>query len=352
MIPEIRFWRVMRKPLGILLLSLLGLVAAFGVVHLTLDIAWASKVEKGISVLGIDLGAMNAEEARRTLEEQLDFARLESDIVMEFDGQSWNLPLARIDGYVDLDAMVDAALAAGRAEPFYARWLDRSLARGADRDLGIIYHYDEAKFHLFMEELQAAIDHEPVDAEIKLEAGVLVNHSAQDGWLLDREAATEEILAAFSYDDHRAVLPIAVTPPQVHNDQIGKVIVVNLATHRLTLYSDMEVEKEYPIACGTASWPTPKGTWKVTSKQKNPTWSNPGSSWAVDMPPFIPPGPGNPLGTRAIGTSAPGVFIHGTYNSWSIGTSASHGCIRMYIKDSEDIFERVEVGIPVLIWAG
>jgi L,D-transpeptidase ErfK/SrfK len=68
------------------------------------------------------------------------------------------------------------------------------------------------------------------------------------------------------------------------------------------------------------------------------------------MPPSIPPGPGNPLGTKALQTSASRVFIHGTYSDWSIGYSVSHGCIRMHIRDSEDLYPRVPIGTPVLIF--
>jgi lipoprotein-anchoring transpeptidase ErfK/SrfK len=63
----------------------------------------------------------------------------------------------------------------------------------------------------------------------------------------------------------------------------------------------------------------------------------------------IAPGPGNPLGTRAIYLNAPGIRIHGTYSTSSIGTYASHGCIRMYIEDSEELFELVDMGARVII---
>jgi lipoprotein-anchoring transpeptidase ErfK/SrfK len=335
-----------------MLIALMGVVLAFGLVHAVLDVVWGGQIEKGVTVLGIDVGAMSEEEARTKLQEELDFPQLESDIVMEFDGSTWNLPLSDIAGYLDLDAMIEAAHDANKSVLFYDRWFRRTLALGMTRDIGPIYNYDEDLFATFMDELEQTINRQPVNAEIMLNSGELVSHNATDGWLLDREAANTEVLAAFGRPDHAAELPIAVTPPQVHDDQIGQVIVVNTRTHRLTLYNNMQVEREYPIACGSAAYPTPKGTWKVVSKQKNPTWVNPGTPWASTMPPYIPPGPGNPLGTRAIQTSASGVFIHGTYNSGSIGYSVSHGCIRMLIKDSEALFEIVEVGIPVLIWAG
>src|SRR5207253_10236621 len=73
------------------------------------------------------------------------------------------------------------------------------------------------------------------------------------------------------------------------------------------------------------------------------------TTWGKNEPAMIPPGPDNPLGTRALDLSAPGIRIHGTPDDASIGTHASHGCIRMHIPDSEDLFGRVDIGTPVII---
>jgi len=92
------------------------------------------------------------------------------------------------------------------------------------------------------------------------------------------------------------------------------------------------------------------GKFEVINKQLNPWWYPPASDWAKDSQP-IPPGPGNPLGTRWMGLSAPGVGIHGTDDPASIGYSVSHGCIRMQIPDAERLFTMVSVGMGVYIHA-
>ena len=125
-------------------------------------------------------------------------------------------------------------------------------------------------------------------------------------------------------------------------------IVVDLGDLKLYLYRDGKLVKSYSVATGQSAFPTPTGSYVVTSKVMNPTWYPPNSDWAKDAKP-IPPGIENPLGTRWIGTSAPGVGIHGTPDDSSIGTYASHGCIRMHIWDVEDLFERVVIGLPVII---
>jgi lipoprotein-anchoring transpeptidase ErfK/SrfK len=125
-------------------------------------------------------------------------------------------------------------------------------------------------------------------------------------------------------------------------------IVVDLGDLKLYLYRDGNLIKSYSVATGSSTYPTPTGSYVVTSKIMNPTWFPPNSDWAKDAEP-IPPGVANPLGTRWIGTSAPGVGIHGTPDDSSIGSYASHGCIRMHIWEVEQLFEYVVIGMPVII---
>jgi lipoprotein-anchoring transpeptidase ErfK/SrfK len=125
-------------------------------------------------------------------------------------------------------------------------------------------------------------------------------------------------------------------------------IVVDQSECKLYFFSRGKLQKTYPVAVGQPAWPTPNGDWEVVVMAKDPTWIPPDSPWAKGLEP-VPPGAGNPLGTRWIGLSASGVGIHGTPASYSIGSRASHGCIRMYIADVEELYEYVEVGMPVII---
>jgi L,D-transpeptidase ErfK/SrfK len=103
--------------------------------------------------------------------------------------------------------------------------------------------------------------------------------------------------------------------------------------------------KGYPVAAGSAQYPTPQGEWTIWQKVENPTWVNPDpEGWGASLPASIGPGPGNPLGTRALYLDAPGIRIHGTSASYSIGSYASHGCIRMLMSDVEELYELVPVG--------
>ena len=96
--------------------------------------------------------------------------------------------------------------------------------------------------------------------------------------------------------------------------------------------------------------PDALGRFTIQVMWRNPWWYPPNSRWARGQKP-IPPGPNNPLGTRWMGLSSPGVGIHGTPNSASIGYSVSHGCIRMHISEAEWLFNTVDVGTTVFIVA-
>jgi L,D-transpeptidase ErfK/SrfK len=143
---------------------------------------------------------------------------------------------------------------------------------------------------------------------------------------------------------------VKVVVPEMSTGALGETIVVDVSDTMLTLLDGLKVQKEYPVATAAPGYVTPVGMWKVVNKTENPTWYNPApDGWGAGEPLVIPPGPGNPLGTRALYLNAPGIRIHGTYSSSSIGTHASHGCIRMYISDSEELYPLVPVGTRVII---
>ena len=146
------------------------------------------------------------------------------------------------------------------------------------------------------------------------------------------------------------VLQAKFKQPSVTPSTIGPVIVIRRGDNKLTLYSGMKVVRTFTVATGQAIYPTPLGKFSIVVKWKDPWWYPPSSPWAAGEKP-VPPGPGNPLGTRWMGLSAPGVGIHGTPADGSIGYSLSHGCIRMHIPQAEWLFNHVNVGTPVYIVA-
>ena len=118
-----------------------------------------------------------------------------------------------------------------------------------------------------------------------------------------------------------------------------RVIVVSLEDRKLALVEDGQVKKVYSVAVGKPSTPSPVGTFTIERRAVNPTYHHGGKT--------IPPGPGNPVGTRWMGLSIHGYGIHGTNEPKSIGKAASHGCIRMARADLEEFYQLVAVGDTV-----
>jgi lipoprotein-anchoring transpeptidase ErfK/SrfK len=125
-------------------------------------------------------------------------------------------------------------------------------------------------------------------------------------------------------------------------------LVVNLSQRKVRLIRHGRVIRTYPIAIGQPAYPTPTGEYEINDKQKDPVWYPPDSPWAAELS-SIPAGPGNPLGTRWIGTTAPAIGLHGTYADSSVGQAASHGCMRMHIPDVEALYDQVTVGMKISI---
>ena len=143
-------------------------------------------------------------------------------------------------------------------------------------------------------------------------------------------------------------LAFDVLRPKVFKVKVRNAIVILRESKNLRFFVNDRFQRSFPIATGQSAYPTPIGSFEIATLQRDPWWYPPPSPWAEDAEP-VPPGPGNPLGTRWMGLDEPYVGIHGTPDAASIGYSASHGCIRMRIPDAEWLFRHVKVGTPVFI---
>jgi lipoprotein-anchoring transpeptidase ErfK/SrfK len=170
----------------------------------------------------------------------------------------------------------------------------------------------------------------------------------ETGRAIRQRPAVRAIVAALR--SHRRALRVRAVrvEPTMTRARYGPIIVIRRESKVLNLFRGMRLWKRLGVATGQSSYPTPLGRFQIVTMQRHPWWYPPNSDWARGEKP-VPPGPGNPLGTRWMGLSAPGVGIHGTPDSASIGYSASHGCIRMRIPEAEWLFGRVRVGTPVFI---
>ena len=208
----------------------------------------------------------------------------------------------------------------------------------------------ETRLQSAVHRLEKRLGRDPIDAKLHLEKLAPVIVPSEPGRALRPEQTLRELrLALRTHRRDPIALGFRETPAKVNEDTFVHTIVIRRETRKLFLYNGTKLKRVFRVATGQSSYPTPIGRFEIVDKQRNPWWYPPaGSAWAEGAEP-VPPGPGNPLGTRWMGISAPYVGIHGTPDAYSIGYSASHGCVRMLIPEVEWLFQRVDVGTPVFI---
>jgi lipoprotein-anchoring transpeptidase ErfK/SrfK len=201
----------------------------------------------------------------------------------------------------------------------------------------------------FVAKLANRFNRKPVASRLLLRNSKPYVTPSVDGRTIEQRTAARAVVDEIVHATRSPImLQAKFKKPTATEKTIGPVIVIRRGSNKLTLYNGMKVVRAFSVATGQTIYPTPLGKFSIVVKWKNPWWYPPNSPWAQGAKP-IPPGPGNPLGTRWMGLSAPGVGIHGTPESGSIGYSLSHGCIRMLIPQAEWLFEHVDIGTTVYI---
>jgi lipoprotein-anchoring transpeptidase ErfK/SrfK len=216
---------------------------------------------------------------------------------------------------------------------------------GASRASGHL-RVDASRMHETIARLGAEYRRTPTAGSYELVNGRVVLRPGAPGVELDEARAETLFMRALHGSRSSLRLPIrteAALPAPTH------AIVVYLEKFRLDFYTGPKLLERFPVGVGRLSFPTPPGVYHIVAKELHPSWSNPGSSWARGMPHYIPPGPYNPLGTRAMPLDRGALLIHGTPEPWTVGHPASHGCIRMKKADIEHLYDMTEVGTPVFI---
>ncbi len=248
---------------------------------------------------------------------------------------------------VNVAAVARSVLAEQRKTPVFERIWRRAAGIAGDEPLHL--NFDRTAVERFADSFVQKVNRMPVDAQVKVNGDALTIIPDQVGRQLSRQEAIDAIERSLARGSSSITLPVHTIPATIQAGVFSKVIVVSTTANTLRLYNKDKLVKQFQVATGTGGYPTPLGTFKIVDKQEFPTWYNPHDPWSVSMPETIGPGPDNPLGTRAMALNADGILIHGTPEDSSIGSNASHGCVRMHIADAEQLFTMVDVGTPVLI---
>ena len=258
---------------------------------------------------------------------------------------------------VDASTAIAQAYAAGREGSFIERGWRKISGKKVDRDLPVRTVVDRAAVRDFIARIEKKQSLEPLDAQIKLTLTRVTVTAAKPG---KRLAAREVLIARLirrltTTTDKRTIRARTVdVDAKVTEDKVFDVqpaaVTVSRSERKARVFRRGKFVKSYTVAIGSAQYPTPSGQFVVQSMQKNPPWNVPQSAWAGDLAGESIPGgdPRNPLVARWIGFNG-SVGFHGTASAGSLGSAASHGCIRMAPSDVIDLFERVRPGTPVLV---
>ncbi|MGI8698021.1 MAG: L,D-transpeptidase family protein [Mycobacteriales bacterium] len=343
-----------RPVLAVAAAVLLAVVVAptgIGSAGLRSDVA-AGVLPRGTTVGGVDVSGLDRSAAlaavRRVVERDFD-----RPAVLRVGTRSYSTSLRALGVTDDAEAAVDAALRQSRRGAGQSRLWDRVLRRTTS--VSVPVRVSAPRAELLRAVVARAVREarvEPVSAQVLLSGAWLSFRPAVTGRRLDPVAATAALRASLRDGASRAVAPVLVAPT-AGNATIDTVLLIHTGENRLFLYQGRRVVRIFPVATGSPDFPTPSGHFRVERKRYLPTWVNPhpDEGWGKLEPPTIPPGPKNPLGTRAMNLDAPNIRIHGTPSTASVGYSASHGCIRMRSADVEALYPMVPTGTSVFITA-
>lgn len=204
-----------------------------------------------------------------------------------------------------------------------------------------------------VDELANAVERAPRDADLDWSSGELRTIEERSGRSLDTHEAHARVVEAIRSAGDRVELETRVRQPAVTTEDLDPVLFLRLDRRELQLHRDGEVVREWPVAVGQPSHPTPTGVFTVGAKRVDPTWTNPApNGWGADLPEVVGPGPDNPMGPRAVNWNRNGsdtlIRFHGTNEPSSIGTAASRGCVRMFNDDVIELYELVPRGTTIV----
>jgi lipoprotein-anchoring transpeptidase ErfK/SrfK len=344
-----------RRSLALIAILVVALLAGAGGVY-AYDQGKEGQIAEGIKVNGVDVGGLSASQARTKLRAAL-LDPLNRPVTARFEGKRYKLTPRQAQIGVDIDGSVERALARSREGDILSRTWREVRGTPILTDLDAKVSYSKASIRRLVARVERDLTVEPVNASVDLEHGSVAPKPSKDGRAVRATRLRRDLERELLDSGDRRVVRVrtSVVEPEVSTKDLAKkypaVVIINRGSFSLTLYKDLKLAKTYKIAIGQVGLETPAGLYHVQNKAVNPAWTMPHSDWvaAKDRGKVIPGGtPENPLKARWLGIYD-GAGIHGTDAESSIGTAASHGCVRMRIPDVIELYEQVPVGAPIYI---
>jgi lipoprotein-anchoring transpeptidase ErfK/SrfK len=336
---------------GFLTVLLIGAGAVYAY-----DAGRQDRIADGVRVGGVSVGGMTTAQARLKLRRAV-LEPLSQPVVASYKGRRFTLTPEQARVGVNIDSSVDAALDRSRSGGLFARTWRSVTGEEVQAELDLDITYSEAAIKQVVSRVRSRIDEAPVEATVNLDGGSVEVKTSREGLEVRRGRLARDLEAALlSRDVESRAVRIRARPvaPNTSTEDLSSkypaIVIVNRGTFKLTLYKNLKPAKTYRIAVGQAGLDTPAGLYHIQNKAENPAWHVPDSEWAGKLAGKVigPDDPRNPIEARWMGIYD-GAGIHGTTADASIGTAASHGCIRMRIPEVIELYEQVPVGAPIYI---
>jgi lipoprotein-anchoring transpeptidase ErfK/SrfK len=343
-----------RTPIIILAVVLVVLVAGVGAIF-AVDSSRSDVIASGVRIGGVDVGGLSADAARKKVTQRL-VAPLRTPLVVRSAGRSFPLTAREAHIRANLEAMIHTALQRSRTGGVLGRTWRAMTGGEVSAAVAPDIAYSRPAVQRLVDRVRVAVSRKATDAKVDFHPDTVAIRHSRSGRTIDSAALRSNIQTALVSATHDRVVtaPIERIKPKVTGDKLASrypvVLTVDRGGFRISLFKRLKRVQTYPIAVGQAGLETPAGLYKIQNKTTNPAWHVPNSAWAGSLAGQVIPGgaPNNPLKARWLGV-ADGVGVHGTDARGSIGSNASHGCIRMLVEDVVKLYDEVPVGTPIFI---
>ena len=335
------------------LIAVLLLVLVVGGAY-AYDSSQKDQIAEGVTIGGVDVGGLNEEEAAALVRRKL-LAPLQDSLRVTFRDRSWELPGERLKIRADVDAAVEEAVADSQDGGLPGRLVRYVSGGEVDESITPRVAYSEPAINRFVRRIAADVNREPRNADVEPSGESLQLVAGEDGLKLRDNLLEEDLKAAVlnaSAPDTIAAQAHSIAPEVTKGEVAARYpsyLTLDRGSFTLRLWKNLKLAETYTVAVGQEGLETPEGLYEIQEMQENPSWHVPESDWAGDLAgQVIPPGPSNPIKARWMAIFE-GAGIHGTEETSSLGTAASHGCVRMSIPDVEELYEQVDIGTPIFI---
>ncbi|MEA2516951.1 MAG: hypothetical protein QOG16_789 [Actinomycetota bacterium] len=329
---------------GSLVLGLGG--AAWATYDYTQD--YAGRLLPGATIAGVHVGGLTPDQATAAVAAAIR-PLLDRPITVSWEKETWTVTPHELGAKNDAAEAVSSAVEASRSTSFVDRMQMKLLGDRLDFSREVAIRFPRQGVRGFVQGIAAHFDREARDATVDYSSGWVEMVRARAGRAVIKEDSRRALMTALRSGAPTVDLAVKTTKPEKSDEDFDQVLLVRIGENKVYLYEDGKITHEWTVATGQPEYATPTGIFEVTEKRYLPTWVNPApDTWGASMPESIPPGPGNPLGLRAINWSAPAIRFHGTTATYSLGYNASHGCVRMANEDVIELYDLIDVGTPIV----